>query len=225
MSDSLRVLTAPPELLIELRQLIPSRPLTYGQARTLAERQATRTRRLLKSRDAALDLSWLLNRPDVTVTFRPEYKMPDNTSGMTTKINEKLVIFMNANEPYLRQRFTLAHEFKHALDFEDAEAIYSKLGSGDAELQTNQVEWICNHFAACLLMPKLWVNRLWANGIQDPLAMAAMFKVSAESMKVRLDTLGYFGPMPRHHKTFFRRLMLPDEALAKVSLAELVAAA
>lgn len=225
MSDSLRILTAPPELFIELRQLVPSRPLTYGQARTLAERQATRTRRVLKSRDAALDLSWLLNRPDVTVTFRPEYKMPDNTSGMTTKINEQLVIFMNANELYLRQRFTLAHEFKHALDFEDAETIYSKLGSGDAELRANQVEWICNHFAACLLMPKLWVNRLWANGIQDPLAMAAIFKVSAEAMKVRLDTLGYFGATPRPHETFFRRPLLADEALAEVSLAELVLAA
>jgi Zn-dependent peptidase ImmA (M78 family) len=87
------------------------------------------------------------------------------------------------------------------------------------------VEWICNHFAACLLMPKLWVNRLWANGIQDPLAMAAVFKASAEAMKVRLDTFGYFGATPRPHETFFRRSMLPDEALAEVPLAELVLAA
>lgn len=191
----------------------------------MAERQATRTRRLLNSRDAALDLSWLLNRPDLTVTFRPEYKMPDSTSGMTTKINEQLVIFLNANEMYLRQRFTLAHEFKHALDFEYAEVVYSKLGSGDAELRANQVEWICNHFAACLLMPKLWVNRLWAKGLQDTMALAGVFKASAEAMKVRLDTLGYFGPTSRPHETFFRRPMLPDEALVdEISLADLVIA-
>jgi Zn-dependent peptidase ImmA (M78 family) len=200
-------LTAPPDLLAQLRAMVPpNRSLTYGQALVLADRQALRARRLLTSKTAALDFSWLFDSGDITVELRPEYKMPDHVSGITTKINGELVIFLNGNDGYPRQRFTLAHEFKHALDFDIVDSNYAKLGRGNTQLHDEQIERICNRFAAALLMPKAWVNRLWSRGITDPMALAGLFQVSTEAMTIRLEQLGYLGFTSRPHPKFFRHI-------------------
>ena len=208
MSDTPSQL-APAELLSQLRQLLPNRPVTYGQALALADRQATRVRRSLDCQTAVFDLSWLFALPGLTVELKPEYKMLDHTSGVTTKVGDELVIFLNANDYYLRQRFTLVHELKHAMDYDAVDTLYRQLGSGDDSLHDKQIESICNHFAASVLMPKVWVNRLWSRGIQDTLALAYEFQVSAEAMRVRLERLGYIESAPRPNPQFFRRTTVP----------------
>jgi hypothetical protein len=211
MTKEQATLSGPDDLFDQLRSLLPSRPLTYGQALTLAERQSGRLRTLLGVKQAAFDLSWLFVRADVSVELRPEYRMPDHTSGITTNIGGELVIFLNATESRLRQRFTLAHELKHVLDFHLLTTTYSKLGRGDAKLQADQIEWLCNRFAATLLMPKTWVNRLWTRGIQDAVALAHVFQVSTEAMQIRLETLGYSGPLTRPPAgVFFRQPFIPE---------------
>ena len=102
MPNEPTTLTAPSDLLPQLRALLPSRPLTYGQAVAAADRQALRARRLLGSKTAALDFSWMFDHSDLTVELRPEYKMPDHVSGITTKINGAVVTFINGNDSYLR---------------------------------------------------------------------------------------------------------------------------
>lgn len=204
MTAELPTLTAPDDLITELRKLIPNKQLTYGQASTLAKKQANTLRTLIGSKHAAFDLSWLFKRDDLTIELRPEYKMPNHTSGITTRVNGAMVIFLNANEGHLRQRFTLAHELKHALDFDLVDSAYSGLGRGNAKLQADQIEWLCNRFAACLLMPKVWVNRLWSRGLHDPVALAHLFQVSPEAMTIRLRTLGYIGTPQRPADEFFR---------------------
>lgn len=218
MTNDLPTLRAPADMLPQLRKLIPQRPLTYGQALTLAERQAGAVRRLLGNKQAALDLSWLFTLEEISVTFRPEYRMPDHTSGLTTRMNDVLTIVMNASEGRLRQRFTLAHELKHVLDFDLVDTTYSKLGRGDAKRQGEQIEWICNRFAACLLMPKVWLNRLWTRGIQDPLALAHVFQVSAEAMAIRLETLGFASAPEPPRDTFFRQTVVPAPMLTVPSV-------
>jgi len=55
----------------------------------------------------------------------------------------------------------------------------------------DQREWAANHFAACLLMPKSWVRRVYFNeGVRDPIRLARRFRVSAAAMRVRLEVLG-----------------------------------
>jgi hypothetical protein len=209
MPDEPTTLTAPADLVPQLRILLPNRPLTYGQALVTADRQALRTRRLLGSKTAAVDFSWMFDHPDLAVELRPEYKMPDHVSGITTKINGELVTFINGNDSYLRQRFTLAHEFKHVLDFEAVDSAYQKLGRGNNRLHEELVERICNRFAAALLMPKVWLNRLWSRGITDPVALAEVFQVSNEAMMIRLEQLGYLGFTARPHSKFFRQVDWP----------------
>lgn len=72
----------------------------------------------------------------------------------------------------------------------------SLVGCGDpAALQ--RAERAADHFAACLLMPKRWVKRLWGEGTQTITQMAAAFGVSHQAMRYRLDQLGLVEPPER----------------------------
>ena len=53
---------------------------------------------------------------------------------------------------------------------------------------------MCDYFAACLLMPRPWVKRLWAQGAQDAAVLAATFNVSPAAMNRRLQDLGLVEP-------------------------------
>lgn len=85
-----------------------------------------------------------------------------------------------------RRRFTLAHEFKHVLDHPFTRTLYP----GHIERESPQAEAMCDYFAACLLMPRLWVKRLWTGGLQDIDHLAARFRVSPAAMSLRLSQLG-----------------------------------
>jgi Zn-dependent peptidase ImmA (M78 family) len=116
-------------------------------------------------------------------------------------------MFINEAEPRVRQRFSLLHEFKHVLDFEDAQRLHAKLGNGYRRLQADMIEWIANEFAGQVLMPTPLVKRLWFS-TQNLALMAGLFNVSVEAMTTKLERLGLIGepkPMPR---VYFRTSLL-----------------
>lgn len=193
-----------PHIVRELRALIPHRQLTLGESYTLAERQATRTLQILGQTEPDVNLGFVLTLPRVDVHLAPRFKM-DGLSGFTTFSHGRYVIMVNKNDSHARRRFTLAHELKHLLDYTAAPVIHRGLGYGDSARQAQQIENICNHFAACLLMPRPWLKRAWANGVQDVSALAGLFNVSEEAMERRLRYLGYLEDAPRPLKTYFRR--------------------
>lgn len=163
----------------------------------IAERQATRLLRLLGQTGPAVDLAWLTTMKRVTVALLPRWKM-EGLSGMTTWDNNHWVIGINKGNPHARRRFTLCHEFKHALDANRDRVTYRHIND-------NQRELIADYFAACLLMPKTWLRRAWTSGIQDPEALAGLFNVSLPAMQRRLRYLGYLDDEPdRATASYFR---------------------
>lgn len=192
-------------LLAQLRALSPNRPLTFGDALHLAGNQAFRVRQWLNSADARTNLAWLLNQRAVPVHRIPRYKLGDTTSGLTTDaVDGKLQVFINQNEPHVRQRFTLAHELKHVIDFYSGDSLYARLGSGNTARQHDQIEAICNHFAATLLMPTAQFKAAWFR-TQDVALVANLFYVSHEAVMTRLTKLGLRDTPPTPSRTFFRR--------------------
>ncbi len=109
-----------------------------------------------------------------------------------------------------RRRFTLAHEFKHIIDMSNRKLIYAHLGYGDAKKRDKQVETVTNYFA-CLLMPRILVKQAWSSGIQDPQALARLFRVSLEAMTNRLRHLGFLADPARSAETLFRAENPPAE--------------
>lgn len=196
--------TAMKELTAELRGIAPKRALTYGQSLQVARWQAARLRSWTEGTRPDINLIWLVKQRLVPVNFAPSYKLGEE-SGMTTdQVSGKLEMFINEGEPDVRQRFSLLHEFKHVLDFDDASVLHSKLGRGNEKVKRVMIEAVANEFAAHVLMPTPMVKREWFTW-QDLSTVANIFNVSTEAMGYRLEKLGILGERKPTPRAYFRR--------------------
>lgn len=97
-------------------------------------------------------------------------------------------IIVQKSDPYVRKRFTVAHEIAHFLRHRSL--IGTKLEddglyrSGLAEAH----EWEANALAAEILMPRNLV-RQYREFMPDPAALAKVFRVSEAAMRIRLSAL------------------------------------
>lgn len=206
--------TAISNLIAELRGIAPQRPLTYGESLQVARVQAARLRRWAGATDPDINLIWLVEQRAVPVHFVPSYKLQEESGLTTNGVAGTLQVFINRNEPEARQRFSLLHEWKHVLDFDQADTLHAKLGSGNQHVKAQMIEWICNEFAGHVLMPTGLVKRIWFN-TQNLTLTATMFNVSVEAMAKRLERLGLMGEPKLPPRSYFRRtkLFLPVPTL------------
>lgn len=172
-----------PPVLTQVRDLIPIRPLTQGEALGLAERQALALLRLLDVTDPAVPEAAIAELPRLEVHRSPALPV----SGLAHWSRGRWLIVLKASEAPTRQRFSLAHELKHIIDHRFVETLYAGI---PAARRGEFIERVCDYFAGCLLMPRPWVKRAWASGTQDLPNLAARFGVSTAAMAVRLSQLG-----------------------------------
>jgi hypothetical protein len=190
-------------LLSELRAIAPRRPLSYGESVQVARLQASKLRSLAGADRLDINLVWLLNQRAVPVNFVPSHALGEESGLTTNAISGRVEMYLNQGEPAHRQRFSLLHEFKHVLDWTDADRLHRRLGSGNAAIQAAQIELIANEFAAHVLMPKRLVIRSWLQ-TQDLGLTASLFNVSREAMQTRLSRLGLLGDAPSRPRSYFR---------------------
>jgi len=187
-------------VLHRLRQLMPNRPVTEHEARSITERQAARFLRLSGITEPHIPGSIIAELPRLDVEVRAD--LPK--SGITFWDSHAKLwrIRLRAQDVAVRQRFSLAHELKHVLDHEVIDFAYPSVGLRSSQ---QRAELACDYFAACLLMPRPWIKRAWGMGVQQVDALADLFGVSTEAMARRLHDLGlaespyrnvYFRPAP-----------------------------
>lgn len=145
---------------------------------------------------APVDITALATSLGLAVYDDPD--MPLGVSGVITRdlsgeSPSGYTISVNANEPYLRRRFTVAHECAHFLKHKD------RIGDGimddpmyRSEKMNSQEEFEANNLAADLLMPRHLVVPRMKQGFADVSALARSFQVSEPAMKVRLRYLYSF---------------------------------
>jgi Zn-dependent peptidase ImmA (M78 family) len=125
-------------------------------------------------------------------------------SGAIVKRGQNFAIYVNANEPPARKRFTIAHEIGHKLLHmtlnADAEFV-----DNDDNFRTNETidvsswteervrEWEANTFASALLMNRELVLAKWQE-TNDINYLAWVFQVSQPAMSIRLTQLGLLKP-------------------------------
>lgn len=107
--------------------------------------------------------------------------------GQQYEIDPTWVIVLNAAEPYVRQLFSLAHEFKHIVDHRFVDVIYPDLPRLSSQ---QRAEIVCDYFAGCLLVPKKWLRTAWTSGMQTEPELAKLFNVSPEATRTRLSQTG-----------------------------------
>ncbi len=170
-------------VLAELRSLCPPRGLTHGEALRVAELQAARLLKLSGVTEPPVPESAVCNVPKVQV----KRIVPWAVSGATDWAKGTWVIVVNGAEPEARQRFTIAHEFKHILDYPFIDVLYpASLGIS----RHQRTERACDYFAGCLLVPRPWLMRAWVSGMQDIVQLAEHFGVSKQAMQTRLLQTG-----------------------------------
>lgn len=130
---------------------------------------------------------------DLGTTVYADAKMPADIAGKIVRDQRGspsgYSIYINANDPARRRRFTLAHEIAHFVLHRDLigdglidDGMYrSKLG-GDYERQANR-------FAADILMPPALVRGYYRGGMVSYADLGETFGVSTDAMRIRLQEL------------------------------------
>jgi Zn-dependent peptidase ImmA (M78 family) len=177
-------------IVTSLRDMVPLRPLQFSEAMRIADLQAQRFLKLAEINEPSVPERIITELPRIRVTRMS----PFPTSGASHWYQGQWLIVVNASEPVTRQRFSLAHEFKHIVDHRFAELIYSRFPEKD---RAAKIEQLCDYFAGCLLMPRPWVKGLYCSGQQHIPDLAQSFGVSQAAISVRLSQIGLTEPTPR----------------------------
>jgi Zn-dependent peptidase ImmA (M78 family) len=181
-------MTDQPTLVIrQLRQLVPPRPLKPWEARRIVELQANRFREILGINTPELPDSSIVTLPRVRVAYDPNLPV----SGATAWNNGRWLILINALEDFTRQRFSLAHEFFHVVNFPTIGWLLPGTGRLSPE-----AEQLAEYFGGCLLAPKRHLLRLAGEGynLGD---LATTFGMSPRAVSVRLRQLHLRDETPR----------------------------
>ena len=189
-----------------LRAKAPRRALRSAEAAQVAEWQATALLELAQLQAPPTPSHLISELPRVLV--RTDDDLP--VSGCTSWQAGRWLIVLNGSEPLVRQRFSLAHEYKHVIDHRFRDVLYVDRPGLSAAAQAERA---ADCFAACLLMPRNWVKQAWADGHQHLHGLSGLchlFNVSAPAMARRLDDLGL---AVRHetggHSVAYERLKRP----------------
>lgn len=179
-------------LLHQLRRLMPRRRLTRGEAFRIAELQASRLLQLRGIDQPGVPTELLTELPYIQAVVRTD--APAAVSGGAIWIRPRWLIVLSGTDCPERLRFSLFHEFKHILDHGLAATIY---GDGGSKQSQHLAEQVADYFAACALMPRSLVKRVWGQGHQDIDELAVQFGVSRQAMQYRIDQLKLTEPRPR----------------------------
>jgi Zn-dependent peptidase ImmA (M78 family) len=179
-----------PSVLAHLRSLVPDRRLTPSEALRIAELQANHLLRHFQIETSAVPEEIVSELPRLRVIR--EDGLP--VSGAAHWDGRCWLITLNADEPLFRQRFSLMHEFKHVLDHTTKNLLYHDRPFQNAG---EQAERVADYFAACALMPKRVIKRLWCQGNQDVVELADTLYVSTRALRFRLEQLGLIEPSQR----------------------------
>ncbi|QHK19855.1 ImmA/IrrE family metallo-endopeptidase [Pseudarthrobacter psychrotolerans] len=177
-------------VLSTLRSLIPNREVhSLAEAKQIAEHQAIRLLQLHSIGDGPVPIEFIAELPKIEIEL-----VEAPVSGASFWNGNAWIIQLNRHENYRRQRFTLAHEYKHIIDHNRADGLY--LGSKDLSA-AEQAEHAADYFAGCLLVPKMLLKRAYYGGMQKPSDLANHFQVSEVAIVVRLRQTGIAEPSPR----------------------------
>lgn len=168
----------------DVRLVCPNRRLAPWEARSVAERQAHKFNELMNVTEPPFPEQAIEYLPRVEVRYLKSRRL----AGAISWRRAKWRVVVNSDDTWGRQRFSLAHELKHLIDHPMRDALYADSQYGSAEVAAERA---ADYFAACLLMPKMWVRRVYYDeGFRDPRVLAKRFKVSAQAMRYRFDQLG-----------------------------------
>lgn len=176
------------EILTRLRELVPNRPLGYGEALALAEIQALLLLRLTGTTRPPVPVSRLVVRAGMVVESN---RREGNGPVASSRLNGAVWwIFVNDPNGSTDHELSVAHEFKHIIDHKWGHWLYPPV---DATSSRSRWESVAEYFASCLLMPQEWLETYIQRDGSDVANLAAIFAVAPVAMRHRLRALRHAG--------------------------------
>jgi len=169
-------------LLADLRKVGHNPPRSLDEALRTARRQAKSLLLLTETYQPPVDPTILLADPSLELRYTAQLR---RVSGLCRWVGWRYVIAINRLEPHVRQRFTVFHELKHAID--GARTTHA-INRFSRDRQRTAAEYVADFFASCVLMPEPWLLD-HADEFDDVPAIARRFGVSRDAMRIRLETL------------------------------------
>ena len=186
MNDSTNTSTNEKSVLASLRSLSPARDdISFSDALRVAELQANTLLRLHGITTWPVPREVISELPKIRIL--PSSNAADGANFWDRR-SKQWVILLNRADSWRRQRFTLAHEYKHIIDHPNRRRLYHGARADQ------QAEQVADYFAGCLLVPRLLLKRAWGNGIQRQDDLARAFNVSEQAIRVRLRQTGLMLP-------------------------------
>ncbi|MDO5093590.1 MAG: ImmA/IrrE family metallo-endopeptidase [Propionibacteriaceae bacterium] len=187
-----------PSILRSLRQLAPHRTCSFTEALHLAERQAAKLCTLLAASCPSYQLTGITEHHLAQLPRIRIVREPLPVSGMSHWNGREWIICLNRDDPEVRQRFTLLHEFKHIIDHGQTHWLYTTSTTENTKRRWSrlplapreQAERVADFFAGCALVPRTALKQAWAAGLQTSAALAEYFTVSRAAIRVRIDQTG-----------------------------------
>ena len=133
------------------------------------------------------------------------YQATDGTGGKCRRIKGKYTIYVNADDPPERQRFTTAHELGHILLGHVGK---HKLVNREPQPDDNPIEQAANVFAVRLLAPACVLHELNVHSAEDIARICNISQQAAQFRFQRLKVLNernkfYISPLERTVKMQF----------------------
>lgn len=186
MNDTTNTSTIEKSVLATLRSLSPARDdISFSDALRVAELQANTLLRLHGITTWPVPREVISELPKIRIL--PSSNAADGANFWDWR-SKQWVILINRADSWRRQRFTLAHEYKHIIDHPNRERLYH------GALADRHAEQAADYFAGCLLVPRRLLKRAWGNGIQRQDELARAFDVSEQAIHVRLRQTGLAMP-------------------------------
>ena len=189
MNDTTNTSTIEKSVLATLRSLSPTRDdISFSDALRVAELQANTLLRLHGVTTWPVPREVISELPKIRIL--PSSNAADGANFWDWR-SKQWIILLNRADSWRRQRFTLAHEYKHIVDHPNRRRLYH------GPRADQQAEQVADYFAGCLLVPRLLLKRAWGNGIQRQDELARAFNVSEQAIRVRLRQTGLVMPTDR----------------------------
>ena len=159
-----------------------------------AEQVATSLLSKAGIRSPAVDIEGMMNQTGIEIRAGNLGAI----SGLIARREGRVIVCVNSNHTAQRQRFTMAHEYGHyflheGLVSHSDESFRVNYRDVNSSTATDVDEIEANYFAACILMPKSFLDELNAAECLDNDAevkrMAKRFDVSQHAMSLRLAHL------------------------------------
>jgi hypothetical protein len=182
-----------PHIAVSLRQLVPYRKLTHSESLYFAEQQAQAFLRLAHVHEPPVPIERLVREMGLATDIRDDPALNDLGQSSCDRITGEWTIRLNLERGTNSRGYVIAHEVKHILDFGFGDTLYRPV---DVMTKTERAEHAANYFAACLMVPRPWIERQWRRGNHDLEALAAQFDVKATGMWLRLTALGLLDHEP-----------------------------